>query len=639
MDQTDTLDLWARCEVARAAAVTSGAKEDAAHAAAKAVWDVWAQPLLAEQAAMAQAGTWQVTKDLLGRDVPDDSDPTTGDWLRRAACNFLGHVFEDSAAFRGFDFPGEVRFGPAADAPADPDTRTFKKDARFDRAQFHQRAWFDGAQFHKDALFGRAQFHQVAWFGNAQFHQVARFDRAQFHQVAGFDRAQFHKDAGFDQANFDGNTSFTGADFYGSATFAAIRAERSFSLAGTTFHRLPDFVQAHFAEAPDLDATRVRPARVEIGGFCRSLAARNLHAVNGDVSSRFRALKRLAIQAHDIDHEHEYAAGELTGRRGVLDHPWPRPGGFKDVLRRTETRRVARRIEAGEGAKTTSPAAEPAMEDKDVRVWAWSKPVGRRHPPRPVLDGALRFWLGALYGFVADFGRSIVRPVIGWSVLTTLFGWLYLAEHIDRHDAAVAQAKAAMAQIDSRCKAARAPAAACDDPPTEIDALAKQAHYGVGAAEWRWRALDGWLLRTAWSAWDAVQYRLWWGAERLSVLLRLQFRTPALPPPQGLAPWPAEPPPPPLHCLAGKREPWADAFFLSAKKGLLFLGLDQSEVLNQMHACLFGVDANIEAGRVGGEVVPVIPVRIGVLSLVQTVLSAALIFLFLMAVRNMFKIR
>ncbi len=98
---------------------------------------------------------------------------------------------------------------------------------------------------------------------------------------------------------------------------------------------------------------------------------------------------------------------------------------------------------------------------------------------------------------------------------------------------------------------------------------------------------------------------------------------------------------PALHCLTGPgyRDPVADAFLLATRKGFLFLGLDQAEVLTQMHACLFGIDVTTTAGRVGGELVPVVPFGVNLLGLLQTILSAALLFLFLLAVRNMFKIK
>ena len=82
-----------------------------------------------------------------------------------------------------------------------------------------------------------------------------------------------------------------------------------------------------------------------------------------------------------------------------------------------------------------------------------------------------------------------------------------------------------------------------------------------------------------------------------------------------------------------------DAFLQATRKGFLFLGLDQAEVLTQMHACLFGIDVTTTAGRVGAKLVPVVPYGVNLLGLLQTILSAALLFLFLLAVRNMFKIK
>ena len=213
----------------------------------------------------------------------------------------------------------------------------------------------------------------------------------------------------------------------------------------------------------------------------------------------------------------------------------------------------------------------------------------------PIWPGGLRYWLGGFYGLFSDYGRSIVLPLLWWGVLTTLFWGLYLSVHIANHDALVASAITKVSHAKTLGNG--------DLPanfPIEILAVSEQQAYGVTPLQWLGQQI-----------------------------------------PQAAGSRATPPPRPALHCMGadGYRHPEWDALTLAIRKGFLFLGLDQAEVLTQINACLYGVDIASTAGRVGGELVPVLPYAVGFLSLVQTLLSAVLIFLFLLAVRNMFKIK
>jgi len=589
MTRNETLELWRRCEMARAAAKARGVDDNGSHAAAKAVWDGWAASLLARRLVLETTGAWKIKHDALSGEEPDG--PETSLWFGEAAVDFINHTFEDDADFRAFVFPGEAFFGlmplPAGNWQRGAE---FGKNARFNGAQFGRAAHFGGvkfsgyagfrkAQFLRDAKFQGAQFEGEAYFDGAiferstefietkflaiatfdeadfqgdvrfrstEFRREARFNQVMFRTYVGFGSVQFRGNAQFSRAKFDGNAGFRDAVFQQAANFQAVRALRAFSLVAARFGAVPNFVQAHFEEAPDLDSTRIHIPRADSGGFWHSMGWRGTSKGNPDVAARFRALKRLAIQAHDSDLEHDFSAGELKGRRGVQDFAFPS--------------------------------------------------VGRLRRGEPVWPGALRYWLGGIYGLFSDYGRSITRPLFWWLVLTAIFWGLYLSVHIADHDRLVASALAKVEQARS-VNAGRLP----DNFPIEILAVSEQPPYGVTPAQWSGRLV-------LWLAYGTFAHA---------------------------------PPPPSLHCMGagGYRHPEWDALTLAVRKGFLFLGLDQAEVLTQINACLYGAEIASTAGRVGGELVPVLPYWVGFYSLIQTLISAVLIFLFLLAVRNMFKIK
>jgi uncharacterized protein YjbI with pentapeptide repeats len=349
-------------------------------------------------------------------------------WIFPGEARFLGTQFHGAALLNQARFHGDARFGSVR----------FHGVVWFDEAQFSGVADFSGVRFDGGAEFGRAQFRKVAAYNAAQFHGAATFDAVCFHgesrfgevrfyRDAGFYKAQFHGKAWFSQANFEGNVSFAGArfregadfrlvtfpmvatfagaHFEGQANFNAIRGERAFDLEKARFELVPDFIQAHFEEAPRLDNVVVvgrmvvppleQPPEDSEDPFtrrdrhrrywerCRSYPRRWWRVANprifnadGNIPALWRALKRLAIQAHDQDREHEFFAGEVSAARFATDRPLPWP------------------------------------------IWqgmAWAS--------------FARFVLGYFYQWFSNFGRSITRPFLWWIAAIGIGAMAYLGEH------------------------------------------------------------------------------------------------------------------------------------------------------------------------------------------------------------------
>ena len=328
-------------------------------------------------------------------------------WFDKA--QFVGEARFDEVQFSGsawFDeaqFAGGAVFRGAQFFVADFQNARFSGEARFDQAQFlgdsdFRAAQFSGdasfsnAQFSSNADFGRARFSRNAWFIRSDFARSAVFTQAGFDGEAFFSNARFAETADFRLASFPGHATFAGARFEFCADFNAIRGARAFDLAGAAFDQVPDFIQAHFDEPPRLDNLSVRE-RVVLGApmlgasrFWRvrwSYPLRSLFGVlhrifraDRDIPARWRALKRLAIQATDHDRAQEFFAREIRSGRFAWDWPLPWP------------------------------------------VWKAS-----------VWVGFFRFWLGICYGLFSDYGRSVARPLIWWLGAIAVSAMVYLGEH------------------------------------------------------------------------------------------------------------------------------------------------------------------------------------------------------------------
>jgi hypothetical protein len=76
--------------------------------------------------------------------------------------------------------------------------------------------------------------------------------------------------------------------------------------------------------------------------------------------------------------------------------------------------------------------------------------------------------------------------------------------------------------------------------------------------------------------------------------------------------------------------PIGEALYLSFRNALLKLDWDDTAAARRVFGCLYGLEPN---GNI------VVPLSVSSASLFQCVLSAALIFVFLLALRNLLKVR
>ncbi len=422
MDRDETVALFLACEAkrgpARAAALAEGKDEDdareIAHEAARSHWNAWADALNAERKALEASGAWAAEKQLWGSLEPKNEAARA--WMERAAASFSRCLFLVRGAEGTKEAAGEDKDKPeASDGPVKPiqldndviDMRGFA---------FPGAAYFRSAAFSGDAYFRSAAFSGAATFQSAAFSGAADFRSAAFSGAADFRGQTFTKDvffngakfgsagsAGFGLATFERVAQFDKASFEGETDFRAVWGKRTFSLSCARFAGVPDFIQAHFEEAPRLDDVEVAGrllakragdeedemlSRLHRWLHARSGLYRSLHyihrrtseglAADGaprDMPARWRALKRLAIQGCDTDRELQFFSGEIRSARFAGDWPLPWP-----VLKAS----------------------------------AWG--------------GFLRFWAGMLYQGFSNFGRSLIRPFACWALCIAIFAAYFLGQ-------------------------------------------------------------------------------------------------------------------------------------------------------------------------------------------------------------------
>ncbi len=300
-----------------------------------------------------------------------------------------------------------------------------------------------------------------------------------------------------------------------------------------------------------------------------------------DDEAKFRALRKLAIDAQDHERELEFHAQEMRCRWFWRDRPW----GLW----------VYEVIEAHPGDRGTWQTATRDVDRKAFDAFVVDKAKDpndqnmvnvRRIDKRRVPAGSGRFWFGWAYGAVSDFGRSLIMPAAVWAGLIVIFAIIFLWPH---PGAAYLEHPVATRSALFTC------------PPLTLpdDGQQKQQEQRI---------------------WPSICPNLEYGLRTLREGAGSTY--------QGIVSIVAD-----RTCHEGMDEsPVFEAFALSIKNAFVLINWDRAQAARRTYGCLYGFsDTNKRF--------PYVPGWTSFFSLLQNVLSAILIFLFLLALRNLLKLR
>lgn len=286
-------------------------------------WNEWAEKLLLEKDALVEAGEWGETQ--IGKENSTVSNNLkTQEWIDRARVHFdfIHFVYnykssekEEVRANENEHFVAGSEYLDVKALRADFTELIFPGDANFNDSVFEVEAWFDGAFFFGVANFPSVRFQNFAWFSDSVFEKPSHFFRAKFLDASVFIGTDFNSTASFLETDFLRYSTFEEAKFSSTSDFTGVHSERTFDLSGAEFTKeLPNFSQAHFNEAPQLNGLiypKIKFFKIEDLG----------------TEGKFRALKRLALQGHDHEKELEFFAGEIRARRHNSDRFIDFPSG------------------------------------------------------------------------------------------------------------------------------------------------------------------------------------------------------------------------------------------------------------------------------------------------------------------------
>lgn len=300
MTRDETIAFWKECEGARVAELKAGKSEDEAREAAKSIWNKWADARSAEFKQLVKTGETLTPRHQEGRRTWRNRQSTEiKEWLDRSRVDFSGITFQSKS--------GLVKSVDTVSV----DTASAFTSINFHGFQFPGEADFTETSFLTDVVFDHAKFVSHSWFRAANFSGIAYFYDCQFNGNVWFTACHFEKEVNFVDAHFGSETYFIG-----------IKSLSFVNMTNTCFAVVPRFNQASFAEAPDFDNLEF-PILSFFGASEPSL------------TSRYRALRRLANQGHDHENEAKAFKGEIRSKRGISHKIWHAAfwfGAFYDAI-------------------------------------------------------------------------------------------------------------------------------------------------------------------------------------------------------------------------------------------------------------------------------------------------------------------
>jgi Pentapeptide repeats (9 copies) len=577
MNRDESIALYERAQAAEEKKKGDGAK----------VWNVWAEEMLDRKAELEGSGQWQTKAGAFGPLVPQNQP--TREWLEAAAADFSNHIFQD-ADFGRCSFPAAAHFDQAIfSGDANFCIATFEWAARFDGATFKGDAGFLNARFKEHAGFASATFNGSAGFGGATFKADAGFGGATFKADAGFGGATFKADAGFAGARFERCAGFLGARFKAHAGFDGARFKWYAGFDGSTFKADAGFGGARFKGHAGFASARFeRDARFERATCQRSfiLGGAEFWKIPDFIQTTFSEAPRfdnVRIRVGPLEPKEGWRRILPIGKRAFKPGP-------NDAARYRALKGLA--LKGHDHDSELSFFAGEIISRRGVEDFAL---------PRP--SNILRAW--------KMFQRGIYRPQ-----RELVWRW-QKGEHIER---------AEIWPGGARYWAGQAYETLSDFGRSMLRplgwwivlmgmyAVAYLSQYFVASCNST--ALGG-----------LVEAYRWAGTWLLNKLSFGAFAAPA-----DLACHSAS-----KLVVASKMEPWGAAGYVAARRALILNTGDDNDKLSFAYACLYGDYSDVTQAKF--RVIPHIPDAVSALAIMQSLLSAALIFLFLLAVRNQFRIK
>jgi uncharacterized protein YjbI with pentapeptide repeats len=367
-------------------------------------WNSWAGDLLDKRKILEVNGTWQLGP----KGILTGANAETQAWIEAAGADFSSLEIKENNAqkidFSYFTFPGKANFrcvvfskqtsfyGANFVGAANFVGSVFQEALDCERVNFAEKADFRDVIFHRDAAFWASVFEGAALFSEAEFLGTTRFGKVRFLELSLFGEATFAGECWFKQAEFVGEARFSRSVFqevsFSECRFASSARFREAKFCGNANFTASSFDGLHSSFK---EATFIKQA---------NFSAMNVKHLFDMVGVKFGEVPNF-YQAHFTE------APYLDD----VSVPLPPFLGRDDPVNVANFRSLRR-------------LAVQAHDHENELKFLKGEIRARRFTQDKWWHGAFLF--GLIYDALADFGRSIYRPLLLWMIPFPLFAVLYL---------------------------------------------------------------------------------------------------------------------------------------------------------------------------------------------------------------------
>ena len=602
-------------------------------------WNAWAEEMLAQRTKLEETGDWMAevleeTGRLQGKNA------ATQDWLAVARSDFSALNFENEVDFSDFVFPEDAEFAEAK----------FAHKAQFRNTRFSGNAWFNDATFGDETEFRKATFGGYAWFGNAKFSGRTDFWEATFGIIAWFGNAKFiGSQAIFRETTFSGPAWFGEVTFGGGVGFGKAKFSDQADFKKSTFSGDVWFGEATFGGIAWFWEATFSGAAAFWGATFGGYADFKKTTFSGEANFE-RATFSRGAWFNDVPFSGEARFGEATFSTQV-EFREVTFGGYADFKKATFSGADFTKATFNGKAEFNETSFKRDALFCRTRFMSDARFDKARFIVEPGFDGMAGFNLALFESNTSFFGAVFEYP----SNFVALKGKSYFSlknvrflsvpdfeqanfAEAPRLDHSYVQALGKEPDVAARWRALRRLATQGHDYERELIFLAEEIKSLRGDQDQLVpNPLNFLKDKKVWPGggryWAGLLYQwfsdfgrstarplLWW----VIITAIFTFCFHYLSPHSDLN----SNDPLSIASCSGS-DPVTAALYLSVNNGLVISGLGRSEKLMQSYACLYGKN----------ELGPIMPDAVVFSGIAQTVLSAVLIFLFLLALRNYFRIR
>lgn len=673
MDAEETRALWGKGEEA---------------------WNAWALSLLQRKQALEDSGGFSA--DWFGEGQNDETQA----WLAEAKADFTATEFASDADFRNLVFPGPALFDEAyfrckAQFPnahfaflASFRQARFDGEAGFKQAKFYHLAAFDDAVFASSADFekaeflrestgplvpaarfqkthfaGRAEFRGSKFGGHCEFIRTrfdgnARLDEAEFQADASFENAAFNGTAGLVKARFMGRAKFDQAHFASEARFGEVAFSGPLSFEEVVFGGKTSFRLAQFGGEAVFDkAVFAKDVRIAEARFAETAQFQQTHFARSADFQKTIFSKTADFTGARFGRDADFGGVSFTQSADFGEVKFKGNASFSEAafLGAASFSQTSFRARGSFRRSNFAGAADfAAVQSRGAFVLA-----------------------GSRFAQVPSFQEASFRepPRLDYITIADPIRFFPEREPDDKQPRPYLLRGMKMGgngDIAARYRRLRQFAADAGDYEREREFFAQELRarrfwidhpFGHGLG----RFWLGWLYGGLSDFGRSVGRPLlcWALTVPLFALVYLAMRrsvyfagapspvaTAAVPP---FPSWPAEPSPAALFAWTGDAAWWtlqsfvnlfsgggcidggsgatAEALFLSLKNSFFFLGWESPEAARRVYACLYGTETS------AGETLARLPLSVSATAILQNMVGAFLLFLMLVAFRNLLKTR